>query len=164
MISNKCKFIPKRTIRKRIDAEKGSGKLELRQICLIILCLIAAVTDLRYGKVNNELIITGILSGFFFFLSDAGIQGLTCAAAGLCIPLLLLVFYRFGMLGAGDIKLFMMIGTFTGPKEIFSVMAASIAAGAVILLWQSVSRRGRHDIRFALPVFCGVLWEICRTR
>ena len=79
---------------------------------------------------------------------------------GLCIPLLsMAVFYRFRLFGAGDLKLFAMIGAMTGPEDIVFIMAASFVLGAVIGAVKIVfsdGSTGLHKIRFAVPTFLGV--------
>ena len=117
--------------------------------------------DIFSYKVKNYLIIAGVLTGYFFCIHTLGVRGLVFSTAGLLIPLLsLMAFYRLKFFGAGDLKLFAMIGTFTGPKEVVFVMVAALVAGAVIggikmLLSEREDRLTK--IRFAIPTFLGVM-------
>ncbi|MCR4656385.1 MAG: A24 family peptidase [Lachnospiraceae bacterium] len=134
--------------------------MEARLIVLLGLCLLAAIMDIYSYKVKNHLIIVGVLAGNIFFIHSYGIQGLLYSMLGLCIPLLsMAVFYRFRLFGAGDLKLFAMIGAITGPKDIAIIMAASFVLGAVIGAVKIVffdKSTGLHKIRFAVPTFLGV--------
>ncbi|MBQ8971316.1 MAG: prepilin peptidase [Lachnospiraceae bacterium] len=135
--------------------------MELRLILLLILSLIAAIMDIVSYKVSNYLILTGIISGLVFSTIASGMQGLFSSFTGLCIPLLsMFVFYRIGLFGAGDLKLFSMIGAIIGPKDIVAVMVMSFIAGAFIGLVKVLAlerTKGLHKIRFAVPTFFGVL-------
>ncbi len=134
--------------------------MEARFIILFSLCLLAAVTDIYSYKVKNHIIVTGILAGYIFFIHSYGIQGLLYSTLGLCIPLLsMMAFYRFKLFGAGDLKLFAMIGAITGPKDIAIIMAMTFVFGAVIGAVKIVfldRSLGLHKIRFAVPTFLGV--------
>ncbi len=111
-------------------------------------------------KVSNYLILTGIILGSVISHRQ-GMPGLMQSLAGLCIPLLsLFVFYRYRFFGAGDLKLFSMIGCFTGPKEIMYIIAAALAIGAVIGVAKIlVINEGEEPcrIRFAIPTFLSVV-------
>ena len=135
--------------------------MELRFIFLLVLSLAAAIMDILSYKISNYLILTGILSGLGFSFIATGMQGLSGSFAGLCIPhLSMFVFYRLGLFGAGDLKLFSMIGAFVGPGDVVLVMAVSFLAGAFLGLIKILAlerRKGLHKIRFAVPTFFGVL-------
>ena len=134
--------------------------MEIKYTVLLVFCLIAAVMDLYTCKVKNPLIVAGIVTGYLFCAHTLGMRGLLVSTAGLLIPLLsLMAFYRHGFFGAGDLKLFAMIGSFIGPEDIVFVMTASLFAGAVIgsvKLLLSEKEDSLHRIRFALPTFLGV--------
>ncbi len=134
--------------------------MEARLIVLLILCLIAAIMDFYTFKVKNYLIVAGIIAGYYFFAHKCGVQGLAVSTLGLCIPLLsMAAFYRIRLFGAGDLKLFAMIGSLTGPRDIILIMIASFFIGAVIGGVKIVffeRTPGVHRIRFAIPVFLGV--------
>ncbi len=134
--------------------------MEIKYIVLLIFSLIAAIMDIYLYKVRNYLIVAGILTGYLFCTHTQGMRGFMASSAGLLIPLLIMIpFYRHKYFGAGDIKLFAMIGTFTGPKDVVFVIAASLFAGAVlggIELLLSDREDRLHHIRFAIPTFFGV--------
>ena len=101
---------------------------------LLLAVLSAAVwSDMDAYRISNRLIIPAVVSGLFFNLLRLGLWGMGDGAAGCLLPLALLwPLYGLSMLGAGDIKLLMAAGAFTGVRgSIFSLIAA-LFVGAVI--------------------------------
>ena len=76
----------------------------------------AAASDIRTEKIDNRWILAGIAAGAVLSLAGAWPLGFSRMAAGMLLSaaLLLPVFLIQG-LGAGDIKLFMLIGWYYGP-------------------------------------------------
>lgn len=71
-----------------------------------------------------------------------GIQGIPFSLSGMIIPFLLLfVFYIFHMMGAGDIKFFMMIGAFVGSKDIREIMWIAFLIGAAVALVKMIAHK-----------------------
>ena len=100
--------------------------------CIAII-VIACILDYRISKVSNVLIILGYLSSLIFQVGQAKWRGLQVWGVGLALPILLLfLLFYFKMLGAGDIKLFSVIGSFYGPKVAVDVIVSAILAGGVI--------------------------------
>lgn len=56
------------------------------------------------------------------------------ALQGFVFPLVLLPFFAFNMIGAGDVKLFMAVGMWIGFGDIVNVMIYSILVGGVVAL------------------------------
>jgi prepilin peptidase CpaA len=72
---------------------------------------------------------------------DSGIYGLIASAGGLALGLaMLLPLYVVGGLGAGDVKLLGVVGSFLGPWGAVVAGMATMMAGAVfgitIIVWQ----------------------------
>lgn len=97
----------------------------------------AAFTDYRDGKIYNWLTLPALLLGLALAAVGGGhsfgqaLLGLGVATA-LFLPL-----YFTGVLGGGDVKLMMALGTVLGPETTFDLILASLtiaAAGAVGLL------------------------------
>ena len=149
--------------------------------------------DLWKGKIPNVLMMTGCLCGTVSFALTDRIAGLMQSAAGLLLPVVLLwPCFRLRILGAGDIKMLAMAGSFLGPAGIWRCMSMSFLAGgilaaALILSRKNLKRRfavlwdyllnglrsgewtvytGREDgsslMHFSLPVLCGILWVILK--
>jgi prepilin peptidase CpaA len=106
---------------------------------LIVWCGLIAVTDLVWRRVPNSLIVVGGLAqAVILIYFGYGLSGLSWfqALLGLIIGLMVLLpFYYFRIMGAGDVKLFAILGFFLGPKILFGLwLAASILAGVHALM------------------------------
>jgi prepilin peptidase CpaA len=99
---------------------------------LIPLFIIACITDIRGQKIPNWLTFPAALAGIIYCTAVSGMQGLVNSAAGLGLGLaLLLPFYAFGGMGAGDVKLMGAIGALIGPKAVFSAFLCTALVGGV---------------------------------
>lgn len=102
------------------------------------LLIIACITDLRGRRIPNWLTCSAALIGLVYQTVTGGFQGLLIGIAGLALGLAVLIpFYMFGGMGAGDVKLMGAIGALIGPEAVFSAFLFTALAGgvyAVILL------------------------------
>ena len=101
------------------------------------LLALAAITDYRQGKIYNWLTLPLIFAG----LAYSGLQGwppFVQSLLGLGLGLLLLGPLFFGgVMGGGDVKLFMAVGAWFGPAANWQLFSASImlaAVGAIAIL------------------------------
>jgi prepilin peptidase CpaA len=112
---------------------------------VLLACLLAwaVATDVRSRRIPNKLVVLGILSGLALqatvtpgaglFSEPFGALGLVKAAAGMLLGLVLLLpMYALGALGAGDVKLLAMIGTFLGPLDTVGAGLSSVLAGGLL--------------------------------
>ena len=163
--------------------------------CIFCLCfsIISMIMDLKWEKVSNVAICIGVAVSLFLCLSGMETKSLPEWFIGLFIPLLLLFPLFFcRMLGTGDIKVFMVLGSAMGGKVIIYSIIISFLAGAVIaipvLLFRCNTKErfvyfftylnhvlvtktfppylapGKHpeNIHFTVPVFCSVLLLILK--
>ena len=94
---------------------------------LIPIGLFAVFFDLRKGKIPNELIVIGLILGCCFQIRQAKAVGLLLFLGGACIPVVLGAgIYYFRMMGAGDMKLWAVVGGFLGPQRAVYCMIASL--------------------------------------
>lgn len=95
----------------------------------------AACWDLRYRRIPNGLVLSGVVVGITVQLGLAGVGGLLDSLAGLGVGLAILMpGYLAGTTGAGDVKLMAAVGTFLGPYQMLLAGLASIAVGGAIAL------------------------------
>lgn len=100
---------------------------------LLILLLLAALEDLRFYKVNNKIIIMGLLLGFIVNVYESGVDGLVIWFLGALTPLVLLfLLYLCRMMGAGDLKVFSFIGCFLGVSFVLRSIVVSFILGAIL--------------------------------
>lgn len=119
---------------------------------LVLLLLIAIMTDVHHHRIPNLLVLIGLIAGTAFqclpyqegeFLSATGPEsGLVPALAGIALGFLLpLPLYLLRAMGAGDVKLLMVVGAFLGPSQILGVLVLTFAAGGLLALLTLLYRR-----------------------
>lgn len=135
------------------------------------LLLLAAVwTDVKAGRIPNQVVFSGLALGILFntalpgglgFASSLpGGLGLWSALAGAAIGLaVMLPMYLLRAMGAGDVKLMAMVGAFLGTEDVLGAILATFLAGGVLSLgyaWKTgVLRRTLQNIR--LIVYSGAI-------
>jgi prepilin peptidase CpaA len=122
----------------------GSG-----EILLGILVAIAAYTDIRYRRIPNWLVLTGIIVGFTWNALSGGMwPGLLRAGEGLGLGFALLIpFYLIRALGAGDVKLLAAIGAIIGPGNVFWIfILTGIIGGIAGLVVAVLKNRVGHTL------------------
>lgn len=86
-------------------------------------------------KVNNFLIVLGMVGGLIYQIAGHGISGVWEFFLGFFVPIVILfLLFLFRMLGAGDIKLFAVIGGFYGATIGIRCIIYSFLIGAIISL------------------------------
>lgn len=84
------------------------------------------------GRVRNYLVFIGILVGLLFRLIQGSIYP---GFVGMALPVVVLwPLFQVGAFGAGDIKLFSMLGFIYGTRAIIYIMVAAFFIGAGISL------------------------------
>ena len=155
------------------------GRIEriIYLIPLIATVSAAVVQDLRDWRIPNRLIAIGLMQGMIISAWMHGFgQGLLVSVSGSVIPVLILyVLFLTRALGAGDIKLFAVAGTFVGT-DVVRVMIYSFLAGGVISLFfllkefllSITNRKGlpekkfdrrvmKKRVHFSVAIMCGVM-------
>ncbi|MBB5497650.1 prepilin peptidase [Paraburkholderia sp. MM5384-R2] len=102
-------------------------------LCVIVLAIVAASTDLTARRIPNRLISLGLAVALAVQMSIHGplagaLDWLIGAACGLA---LLLPFYLLGGMAAGDVKLLMMIGAWVGPALTWRIALATFLIGGI---------------------------------
>jgi len=114
----------------------------MEYLFLLSITGLAVINDIWRGKIPNALVIAGLCIGGCWQFSYRGVSGILQFLGGSILPLLLLaVLYYFRMLGAGDIKLFSVIGGFLGVSAILQCIAIAFLAGAIISTILMIRRR-----------------------
>ena len=102
----------------------------------------AVVMDIRSAKISNRLILGGLLTGFFIQIIEFGLKGICVFLINVSIPVILFyLLFLMRALGAGDIKLFSVIGGIWNLKMLFITMIASFLTAAGISLWKMLYHR-----------------------
>lgn len=102
---------------------------------LLLLLTIAAISDCRTHRIPNWLVISGALFGVLYNTALSQQHNFIFAISGLVLGLLLfLPLYLVRAMGAGDVKLLAMVGSFLGPVATFQVALTSAIVGGVLSL------------------------------
>ena len=105
---------------------------------LSVTLLAASFTDITKRRVPNILVGTGFLS-LFFVRTVFNIEALGDFMLGSIYPLALLsLLFIFGMMGAGDIKLLMVLGGMIGFPEVLDLCLWSFVAGGIVAVCKMV--------------------------
>lgn len=101
----------------------------------------AAYSDLRFGRLPNEMNLAGVLAGLLFGALAMGWSGLGEAAVGIVagagpflVVYLIGVAIRKPLMGAGDVKLMGALGAFTGPVLALYAICYGLAISGVLAL------------------------------
>lgn len=107
----------------------------MNAVYLILLgFLICAVyTDMTQTRISNRLIVLGLLLGVVFRIFTKGSIGVFCYLVNISIPVILLyLLFQMRALGAGDIKLFSMLGAFLSTEQLLQMMLLAFVICAVL--------------------------------
>ncbi len=121
---------------------------------------LAAVADLKTDRIPNGFIVLGIAvggAGGLWYHSDLWQSVLSMFLAFL----LMYPLFKIGALGAGDVKVLMMTGSFMTINEFLIVLAVSFVIGAVFSLIKILAE---HNGRERICYFLSYLVEVMRTR
>jgi len=102
--------------------------------------VIAAVFDLRQRRIPNALTVTAMLAGILIHTTRSGWDGFTFSLLGLAVGGgALLIFFVFGGMGAGDVKLMAGIGALVGFRFAISVLVLTGVAGGIMAIGKMIS-------------------------
>lgn len=136
--------------------------MTLVKAALLLLLLVAALTDLCQRRIPNILLAFGALIGLGASLSGFGMVPASQALLGAGIGFLFFLLpYVFGRMGAGDVKFLTVIGLFVGPVAVMKVALYAMLAGGVLALLLLCLRTGRFiegkNIPYAVGISIGAL-------
>lgn len=155
------------------------------KIVALSIAAAAAYMDIRFTRVKNALIVSGLAAGLllraffaggwsenyaspvsFLLRPESDIFVFFEGLAGIAIPFALLYFfYLKRLIGAGDIKLFCVLGLYMGPVSVLFCMLAAFAAAAAVSAVMIVVRRSvkevmRSRVHVAVYIFISTLFWV----
>lgn len=93
----------------------------------------AVYTDMTQTRIRNRLIAFGLFIGLVFRLWQEGSIGVFIYVVNIFIPVILLfLLFQMHALGAGDIKLFSMLGAFISTEQLLKLMVLAFCVGAIL--------------------------------
>jgi prepilin peptidase CpaA len=125
------------------------------QVVLLLIAGTAAGYDIRYRRIPNWLVVTGIVLGAGLNTFLAGWSGLRFSLLGLGLAFLIyLPLYLLRGMGAGDVKLMASVGSIVGWSDWVGIfMITAILGGVaaiVLLLGRNQLRRGLSNLGYLL--------------
>ncbi len=138
--------------------------------CLVCFLVLAVIMDMKSYRINNHLIIFGLVFGSLFHFGEYGWTSISLWLFGILLPVLFLFpLFLIKALGAGDIKLFSVIGCFYGITYVYkSVMAAFIIAAFLSLIYlirnKQVFLRLHHLVSYIRNVKSQYLFKKTKTK
>lgn len=119
---------------------------------VILLTLVAAITDWRTGKIPNWLTLSGLIVSFAWQGIDRGMTGALVAGLGVIacalVPWLLYRATKGQAIGGGDIKLLAAIGAALGPQHGLEVELTAFSVLALLALVQLAYRGALFKVLF----------------
>jgi prepilin peptidase CpaA len=102
---------------------------------LIMVLILALITDIRSHKIPNWLTYPTIFLAILLYFDVDGFRGLLFSTEGFGLGLVLLMpFHMLGVMGAGDVKLMGAVGAALGPGHLFYAFLSTVIAGGIYAL------------------------------
>jgi len=125
---------------------KRGGELNVVNLMLLGFLTCAVYTDMTQTRISNRLIVLGLMIGFVFRLWSEGLIGVFFFTVNIFIPVILLfLLFQMRALGAGDIKLFSMLGAFISTEQLLKLMVLAFCVGALLgictIIYQFIFRK-----------------------
>lgn len=136
----------------------GGFSFEVKVALLLILVAIAAGFDLKSRRIPNLLVLVGLVLSYIlqiYFNTSGSSIGFKAWGLGLLVgfgPFLPL--YLLRAMGAGDVKLMAMVGSFLGPVSALGAVLTTLVVGGVLAiaasLWSGVLRHTLSNVRVVM--------------
>lgn len=99
----------------------------------------AVYTDMTQTRISNRLIVLGLFIGFLFRIYMEGSVGVLSYTTNIFIPVILLyLLFQVRALGAGDIKLFSMLGAFISTEQLLKLIVLAFGVGALLGIFKII--------------------------
>lgn len=117
--------------------------LSFKLSVILLVFLIALYFDLRYQRIPNLLCLITLMVGFIVQVYFSGWAGLFSAFIGAGLALVILFpAFALKLLGAGDVKLMVAIGSFLEVKLLLWSLIYAVIAGAVTSIFLALYKLG----------------------
>jgi prepilin peptidase CpaA len=119
----------------------------------------AVWTDMRRRRIPNPLILIGLVMALALAVAVGGVRGGLAALGGGLIGLLVfLPFFALRLVGAGDTKLFAVVGVFTGAGALLPITLFTCIAGGVLGIFVLVRDRSLRTMWSNLKLVLNTGW------
>ncbi|MCH5249782.1 MAG: prepilin peptidase [Lachnospiraceae bacterium] len=122
--------------------------------------------DFKYDRIYNGWIVFGILLGLSIRILRNGWYDVRSAIAAMLLSFCILYpLYKIGALGAGDVKLIIMVGSFESANQLLRVIVVSFIIGSVfsigkMILEENFKERMQYLFSYMSDVFHTGQWKL----
>ena len=136
------------------------------QILLFLLLFFAAVSDAIKAKIPNVVVAIGFIAAPVLLIredkADLLITGIICSLSVFCV---LYFFFQINLIGAGDIKLLMLMPLFLDMSTLLPILFFSFGNALLLYVMKenifSQHTSQKRGIRMSIPIFLGYgLWYL----
>lgn len=132
--------------------------MEIEMELLIGILIVAAFMDMRHYKIPNWCIAPGMAAGLFLSWQQGAEALLVVLVQTALIFAVFYPFYLMGGIGAGDVKLFMLLGCYLEQHKLMVCIGiAMILAGAAAMVRIICSKECRKHVKEVLCYFYKIL-------
>ena len=126
---------------------------------LFLLLAASSMTDLKYRYIDNQLILFCMISGLGIRLVHGVTDPADLIAGVICPFLLLYPFYAMRLIGAGDVKLLMAAGVFTGLNGLKMSLIPVTVISVILTISMAIKEKKIRDLKIpmAIPISLGIL-------
>lgn len=138
-------------------------------IVLLLILMAAVYTDYKQNRIPNWMIVFGVFSGFIISFIHGGLGMLLDGILGMVLPIVLLYpVFMIGGMGAGDLKLFAVAGSYLGIKGITISFVIAFMIGATISLvkmmyFHNFKERIYYFFSYMADLFLKGKWQLYET-
>lgn len=124
-------------------------------ICLLLMLILAVITDLKDRKIPNKLVLIGLIASLVLQSHTLQVAGSLNWLAGVVVAFACFIpLYLLRAMAAGDVKLMMAVGGFLGYPLILSAVTYSyLAGGAIAICYVLMMGRFRQLIQNLYALF-----------
>ncbi len=128
-------------------------------LILFVFLFLAAVLDYKFGRIPNRITLSAYLTGIGYIACFYPDMLVIRILTSIAILLLLYLFFSMSMLGAGDIKLLMMISIFMEAKILAELILIAAMFSVVTAIARTIrNKKGVVDflkvrVHMAVPIF-----------
>lgn len=113
----------------------GSFSIEVKIALLLILLVIAAFFDIASRRIPNQLVLAGLIASFILQINFYGFEGFKAWGLGLLVGFgSFLPIYMLRAMGAGDVKLMAMVGSFLGLNFALGAVLTTLVVGGILAI------------------------------
>lgn len=122
--------------------------------------------DFKYDRIYNGWITLGILLGLSLHIWKNGWHDMSSAITAMLLAFCILYpIYKIGALGGGDVKLFIMVGSFLSIDHLLHVIVVSFIIGAIFSLGKMILEanfveRMKYLSYYLSDVLCSGQWKL----